>query len=55
MSTEKEDTKVGFELLDDECLAAIVNGDVSEYGALKNPEACAAFAELARRSGIRGY
>ena len=55
MSQEKEDEKVGLELLDDATLVQIVEGDVGENQELKSPAAYAAFAELARRSGKEGW
>jgi len=55
MATKKEVQKVGLELLDDECLAQIVEADVQNHQEVKSREAAAAFAELARRSGLEGW
>jgi hypothetical protein len=55
MVTKGEDKKTGLSLLDDEVLKDIIEGDVNDNGQLKSPEACAAFAELARRSGLEGW
>ena len=52
MSSEK---KEGLELLSDETLTKIVEGDVAQQDDIKSPEAAAAFAELARRSGVEGF
>ena len=53
MATEEK--QVGLELLSDETLAKIVEGDVAQQDDIKSPEAAAAFVELARRSGIEGF
>ena len=45
-----EEKKVGLECLDDEDLACIVKSELNEHGELKSDEACAAFAELSKRT-----
>jgi len=53
MATEEKES--GLELLNDKTLASIVESDVSANDELKSQEAAAAFAELARRSGLEGW
>ncbi|MCU0914332.1 MAG: hypothetical protein MUC88_07210 [Planctomycetes bacterium] len=57
-NTEQPEQKIetlggGLDLLSDETLARIVEGDIERHGEIRSRCAAIAFEELARRSGRR--